>query len=76
MMAARIARRKAARLGRRPSAGDDPARLAAPHPWLMATARQRPDALSAHSTAPDRPPSSTPPAQSTIPKMHAAAKSP
>ena len=35
MTAARIARRKATRLARRSSAGGDPARLVAPHPWLM-----------------------------------------
>ncbi len=80
MTAARIARCKAARLGCRSSAGDDPARLVAPHPWLIATAKQRLDALSARPATPDRPPGRKPrpllPAQSTIPTMPAAAKSP
>ena len=34
MTAARTARRKAIRLGRRSSVGDDPVRPIAPHPWL------------------------------------------
>ena len=80
MTPARIARRKATRLGPRSSAGDDPARLPGPHPSLMATGKQRLAALSPRPAAPDRPPSSRPrpllPAQSTIPTMPAAAKSP
>ena len=49
MTAARTARRKAIRLGRRSSVGDDPVRPIAPHPWLTTTAGQRLDALSADS---------------------------
>ena len=41
MTAARIAPRKAAPPERRSSAGDDPARLVAPHTWLTASAKQR-----------------------------------
>jgi hypothetical protein len=47
MTAARTARRKDTRRARRSSAGDDRARLAAPHPWLIATTRQRRDTRSA-----------------------------
>src|SRR5437868_328641 len=47
MTAARTARRKAIRLGRRSSVGDDPVRPIAPHSWLTTTAGQRLDALSA-----------------------------
>ena len=47
MTTARTARRKAIRLGRRSSVGDNPVRPIAPHPWLTATAGQRLDALSA-----------------------------
>jgi hypothetical protein len=50
MTAARTARRNATRRGRRSSVGDDPARLAAPHHGLMATDRQRIDALSPRPT--------------------------
>jgi hypothetical protein len=62
-----IAPRKAARFARRSSAGDDPARLAASHPWLMATAGQRRDANSARPavlqcpTVCGRPPNPDPP---------------
>ena len=80
MTPARIARRKAARLGRWLSAGSDPARLAVPHPWPTASAKQRLDALSARPATPGHPPSSRSrallPAQSTIPTMPAAVKSP
>ena len=80
MTAARIARRKAARPGRRSSAGGDPARLVAPHPWLKPSAKQPLEALSARSATPGRPASSKSrpllPVQSTIPKMSASAKSP
>ena len=55
MTAARTARRKATRLGRRSSVGDDPARPVAPHPWLIATASQRLDALSARPAVLQRP---------------------
>jgi hypothetical protein len=80
MTAARTARRKAPRLGRRSAVGDDPVRPIAPHPWLTATAGQRLDALSARPTVLQRPaarrrhpilfPSPPPPA------TPAAAKSP
>ena len=49
MTAARIARSKAPRLTRRSSAGDDPARLVAPHPRLITAVKQQLDALSARS---------------------------
>ena len=80
MTAARTARRKAIRLGRRSSLGDDPVRAIAPHSWLIATPGQPLDALAA------RPAILQPPAarrchpilfpQSTIPATPAAAKSP
>ena len=77
MTAARIARRKATRLGRRSSAGDDPLRLVAPHPWLTASARQRLDALSARPAVLQAAlPAARPATQSTIPTTPAAAKSP
>ena len=80
MTAAPIARRKAVRLGCRLSAGDDLARLVAPHPWFIATARQGLDALSARPAVLDRLPSSRPRpillAQSTTPTIPAGAKSP
>ena len=80
MTAARTARRKAIRLGRRSSVGDNPVRPIAPHPWLTTTARQRLDALSARPTVVQRPaarrchPILVP--QCTIPATPAAAKSP
>ena len=73
MTAAWTAYRKAAHLRRGSPVGDDPARVVAPHPWLIATAKQRFDALSAHPAVPARPASA---AQSTIPTMPDAAKSP
>ena len=80
MTAARIARGKAPRLTRRSSAGDDPARLVAPHPRLIAAVKQQLDALSAHPANPGRPARSRPRAvllaQITIPPMLAAVKSP
>jgi hypothetical protein len=55
MTAARTARRKAIRLGRRSSVGDDPVRPIAPHSCLTATAGQRLDALSARPAVLQRP---------------------
>src|SRR5262249_37766018 len=55
MTTARTARRKAIRLGRRSSVGDDPVRPVAPHPWLKAPPGQRLDALSTRPTVPQRP---------------------
>jgi hypothetical protein len=55
MTAARTARRKAIRLGRCSSLGDDPLRPIAPHPWLTATAGQPLDALSARPAVLQRP---------------------
>ena len=80
MTAAPTARRKAIRLGRRSPVGDDPVRPSAPHPWLIATAGQRLDALFARPTVLQRPaarryhPILFP--QYTIPATPAAAKSP
>ena len=80
MTAARTARRKAIRLGRRSSVGDDPVRPIAPHPWLTTTAGQRLDALSARPAVLQHPaarrchPTLVP--QCTIPATPAAAKSP
>jgi hypothetical protein len=76
MTAARTARRKAIRLGRRSSVGDDSVRP----PWLTTTAGQRLDALSARPAVLQRPaarrchPILFP--QCTIPATPAAAKSP
>jgi hypothetical protein len=50
MTAARTARRKATRRGRRSSVGDERARLAAPHHGLRAIAGQRLDALCPRPT--------------------------
>jgi hypothetical protein len=47
MTAARTARRKDVRLAPPASAGDGPARLLAPHPWLTASAKPRLDTLFA-----------------------------
>ena len=52
MTAARTARRKDVCLARRSSAGDSPARLLAPHPWLTASAKQRLDTLFAPPASP------------------------
>jgi hypothetical protein len=76
MTPGRIARREAARLGRRSSAGGDPTRRVAPHLWLTARAKQGLKALSALPATPGRPASSTSPIQSTFPTVPAAAKSP
>ena len=81
MTAARIARRKAARLTRRSSAGDDPARLVAPHPWLISTPpSNRSNALSARPAISRSPcQKQVPPllpAQSLIPPMPPRFKSP
>jgi hypothetical protein len=76
MTTTRTPRRKATRRGRRSSAGDDPARFAAPHYRLRTTAWQRLGTLSA------RPAILQPPAarrRDPIPfprTMPAAAKSP
>jgi len=80
MTAAPIARRKATRRGRRSSAGDSPARLVAPHPWCIPTARRRLDALSTRPAVLDRPPTRRLRpirlAQSTSAAIPAATKSP
>jgi hypothetical protein len=80
MTDARIARCKAARLRRRSSTGDDPARLVALHPCLMATAERPLDAHSVRPPLPDHPLTSRSspvlPAQSTIPTITPAAQSP
>jgi hypothetical protein len=73
MKAASTAYRKAAHLERWSSAGRDLARLVAPHPWPIATAKQRlepPNRLAGIRTSPSLH------AQSTIPTVPAAAKSP
>ena len=80
MTTARTARRKAIRLGRRSSVGDDPVRPIAPHPWLKATAGQRLDALSARPTVLQHPAARRCHpilfSQCTIPATPAAAESP
>jgi hypothetical protein len=80
MTAARVCGRKAVRLGRRSSAGGDPARPVAPHPWLAASAEQRFDALFARPAVSDRPLNQRLrpllPAPSTTVAMSTAAKSP
>ena len=80
MTAARIAPRKATPRAPRSSAGGDPARLVALHPWLIPTAKQQLHALSARPPVPHRAPGITTspslPAQSTILTLPAAAKSP
>jgi len=55
MTAARTARRKAIRLGRRSSVGDNSVRPIASLPWLTTTAGQRLDALSARPAVLQRP---------------------
>jgi hypothetical protein len=80
MTAARTAHRKAIRLARRSSVGDDPVRPIAPHPWLTTPADQRLDALSARPAVLQRlaarrcHPTLFP--QCTIPATPAAAKFP
>jgi hypothetical protein len=80
MTAAWTAYRKAAHLRRWSSAGDHLARHVAPHPWLIATAKQLLDPLSARPPVPHRAAGVTTspslPAQSTILTLPAAAKSP
>jgi hypothetical protein len=80
MTAARVCGRKGARIGRRSSAGDDPARPVASHPSLAASRKQPLEAFSARPATCPPPPSKRPRplrlAQSTIPTMPAAAKSP
>ena len=80
MTAAWIAYRKAAHLRRWSSAGDHLARHVAPHPWLIATAKQLLDALPARPAVPHRPVRTTTspslPAQSTVLTLPAAPKSP
>ena len=55
MTAARIARRKAARLAHRPSARNVPACVVAPHPWLSAHAKLPSNAFSARPAVSGRP---------------------
>jgi hypothetical protein len=80
MTAARIARRKAARLKRPSSVGGDPARRVAPHPWLTATATHRLDTVSARPATPvgfpDRGPAYLGPPDPATPTIPAAANSP
>jgi hypothetical protein len=80
MMDARIARCKATRLRRQSSAGDDPARLDPPHPWLIAPAKPPLDALSLALALPEHPHTSRSrpilPGHFTLPTMPPAAQSP
>jgi hypothetical protein len=55
MMAARIARRKVARLTHPPSARNVPACVVAPHPWLPAHAKLPSNAFSPRPAVSDRP---------------------
>jgi hypothetical protein len=74
MTAVRIAPRSATRFARRSSVGDDPARLAASYPWLMATAGQRLDANCARPAVLQcpavrgRPPNPDPPTTPAAPE--------